>query len=384
MEMFPMQRLVFFAITALTLGYFVVAGRADTQGDRNAIGFAAEGYEQNLQSFRFLTCRFLYILGTTLSDEDARKGKIAARVVAQGLWIQDGPKKRFRLSVTPKQLEAALKNRGAPPGPTHDYATDGKVRVNVSPMTQSAHIQPSGFHRPALAEQNPFLMGGIQVSVLLRESLDPKGQILCRFDGARDWEGIKTLVFATGDAPDKFKETHFLDPNRGFLPVHRHLKYTLPHGTIDSRNYVTEIRRCSQDRWFPTRSVRIIGPSDGKTPLQVHEYRVTELDVDRPPPESAFDLVLPKGYQISDASRRDWLATVPADDRVPIRNLDQVSERYEALAREHEAKRQEARARLAQPNRWLPLLRGSAGVLVLVAAGLIVWRHRWSRRVAGA
>jgi hypothetical protein len=373
-----MFRQLFIFNTALAAWVLMSGGVAwaDVKGDPAPIGVATEGYLQNRQSFAFLTCRFRIINATAKTVEDAFQGNYLERQAeVAGYWVEHGSKKRFQLGCDPALIDQA-KKRGdeRPPCPTRDYVTDGKYRIDLRINLKSANIRPPGLQHDSSCELNPLDMSLCDPAETLQAAMKGHASFV-RFDGTQKVGEAEAMVFFRS-VPDYYNETFFMDPKRGFLPIQEiSASHKAPDGQLRETMIMRmlDIRRCSRDRWFPIRSIKVNKSVNPQGPHHVSEFQVLDLDVDNPPPDSAFDMVIPAGYQVFNIAKKDWLIVLPKDERVRIDELASVDDRFAAIANAEWEKQKSPQTRpIAQPSWWLiPLVIAIVIGVLLFAASMV-------------
>lgn len=308
-----------------------IAPRANT---RSSLGYFADAYATNRESFSFFTCRFTMTRAKAKSIEDALKGNLTDRMPAKGLWVVDGPNVRYELKSDEKLLDelekkAVLHQQGnamiktiPAGGESQDYISDGIYSLYLDPRFKCANIYPPKVRSPGF-RYTPFgmaVMGfheELNPAALLRRCV--KGELQGRYDGKETINGTEVAVLRVG-WPGKLLASRFsLDPKRGYLPVQCSEIAPDSDRRMDEA-YMTEIKQCSRNRWFPTRTVTIWEP-DRKPPFTVNEIKVHDLDVDRRPNADLFRVLVPGGTQLSDPTTNGALINIEQDRRIRASEL---------------------------------------------------------------
>jgi hypothetical protein len=399
-----------------------VAGAQPASRDRDAIGVAAEGYQANREAFSSIRCRHVVTKTSTRSVEDALRGSfVGDPLVFDCLWLVHGAKVRYEkvCRSAPKDLapliEAARKEQdrtqadsgGAKskkfsfsvPCANSGVLRNGSYGLAYTPDTaQGANLFPPDQEDGYGVRMTPFdmdIMGGDETgnpARVLKDCLE--GRYSGSFDGTEKVLGVDALAFTArftsdlGKPPSIGKVAYRLlfDPRRGYLPIHMS-GGDWETGEKRYETYMTHVRACSRDRWFPERCVVVSGFS-GKGPHSCTEVKVVELDVDNPPPDEEFCTVLGAGASVSVRNRREFF-TLQADEKVMATDLERLHQRCieggKKYAEEEALAKRAGLAKWAEPDlvphnrlRWLL----TAGVGCALAAAVVWSLSRWRRRKA--
>lgn len=344
----------------------VFGGEAELAGtDRDAIGVMAEGYLSNREAFQSIRCRFGLIRAKAASVEEALEGKFTEPIHYQGLWLVDGQRVRYELMCDPEVFNSAMERAetgrkgtvptesGSPsmvavPCTSEFHLSDGSFSLGYSPLIRGANLRTREMPNPAAIRKTPFsmdIMGPNETTnpgSVLRACLD--GRLVGRFDGTEEVMGVELLGAIAGRTPETLRHKFFLDPKRGFLPIHVFDTY-VESGKRIYEAYITDVRECSGGRWFPERSV-VVWDVDSSPPFPIQEITIVELHVDTPPSGGEFYLDLPEGTRVSVPGRSE-MTTLKSDERVGLRDLAELNARCVADGKRYAAKFASA----ALPNR---------------------------------
>lgn len=319
-----MRRFMVGAIWLLLIGGLVLACEQSGEGagqDRDAIGFAAEGYLDNREAFPFLRCRYTVVNGMASSIDDAVEGKLAKRVVREGVWVVDGDRMKYELVCDPAVVKEGLREARKAVMETQqdgtssaNYASvpclDKKVlkygefilttgSLGFATIQSGAEATTSGGVRETpwginIMGPDEILNPGAQLRACLRNK--PEN---AEYLGTENVDGVGTIGVSLrfkGNPNDMRMEYRFAT-SRGLLPI-RIDDIDAATGKVRRSARIVEAKECSNDRWFPTKCV-LIYDLDEKPPYRVERYEVTELEVDSPPSDEDFSLLFVEKHGIS-------------------------------------------------------------------------------------
>ena len=401
--------------------FLVVAGEAGSLtggeaggGDRDAIGVAIQGYQANREAFPSIRCRFRATKAKARSIEEAIQGAfVGDPIVYECLWVVNGAKVRHEALCrsapgNPEEVFSTTKNKAtANQGSTdgvHAQATEvavpcfstgvlrnGSYALSYAPLGQTANLYPSDLEDPYGIRLTPFsmdIMGRDEMVNPARVLQDCLGGMFSgSFDGAEKVLGADTLAFTatykSGNASSIGKPAYrfLLDPRRGYLPIHTW--GTRPDTAKRAYEaYMTHVRACSRDRWFPERSV-VIWDIGGKGPYTCQEIKVLELDVDNPPADQDLCADLKAGTQVNVRGRPEWLV-LRADEKVMATALEPLHQRCIEAGKKHGeqaefAKRAEPKPAPDNRLRWLVTAMVGCGLAAAVLWSVLRWRRPKAR-----
>lgn len=371
-----------------------IGARNATQETSVTQRVAAEGYLSNRESFPFLTCNFTLTSGSATSEEEAIRGELTNKTIAEVRWIVDNHLLLYQMKVDPRILQEAKSAAVASGSSTFSVPMDSEAILNgggwslgYSPGLESANISAKNApQRPILI--SPFgmeFMGpgdALNPGVMLQACLS--GSWRCHEIKSERYADRDVMLVAMGPDASTVKMRYWLDVERGHSPL-RASRYGAD-GNETTRVVWTEITKCSNDRWFPVRAVAISYPNATRKAYAVKHVQVVSFDVDKRPARSAFQLDLPRGTTICDPDKPLAFVKVTEQRAVTVDELPSLYEKcLEAEQRHRNGRAEPDRTRLTQSKRWLfGAITGTAlGVLVLGAGTVWYFRRRAYRRAAG-
>jgi len=379
-------------------------------GDREAIAVAAQGYLSNRESFPTIRCRFRAVRAKAHSVDDAIKGDLVGdQIVHEGLWLVNGAKVKHELvckqeprslgeiTSRPKIAKGSSEDKAATPKAERSSVAvpcasrfvlrDGSYTLTYSPLILGANLFPIDMKDPAGIRLTPFgmdIMGPdemVNPGRVLQDCLG--GMFSGTFDGAERVRGTDTLAYTalykSGNPSSVGKPAYrfLLDPRRGYLPIHTWgTRPDTAKKTYEA--YITHVRACSRDRWFPERSVVVLDIG-GKGPFTVDEIKVLELDVDNAPLDQDFFLSLRAKTQVNVETRPEWV-TIQDDERIGVDDLPRLHQRcieHGKMRTKQSELAKPAEPKPAPDNRLRWIVTTVAGCVLAVA---VVWSvFRWRR-----
>jgi hypothetical protein len=357
----------------------------ETKNESKVAKAIAEAYLSNRESFTFFTCRFRLRSGQARTVDKALAGSLFDTTSATGVWIVHGPNVRFEIVCDPISVQAAFRKSAAAsvvgvPLPMKKFLDNGSIQLLYSPIGNAAVL-----HRPAdrraTVELSPFDMGVMgrdeefSPARVIQDSLR-KGAF-CEIESEKPTAGGRVIV-SVGPSRNRIDEKYFFDPKTGFIL--REAWMSRPDGTgLLHKVFITDVRECSPNRWFPTRSVYVSKP-DAQGPHKVREITVVALDSDHPPKDADFLIELPGGTHLNDGVQPASQLTLATQERVRLKDLENLAARCEARSQSVSAEAADLeRRRLtgSQAFLWIILV----NVLILGAGGAVIAaiRHRKKR-----
>lgn len=320
----------------------------------------AEGYLKNRGAFKSFRREFLYRIGSASSLKDAvANGPTKSVLSASCKWIIDG-KKIFYSRVIDKKAKTAQTDAKANPKPTDiggqkgfvaeiplsakGYLTDGVRAITYDPNFVVNLMGPKriGELIDGLSPRGtPWALGGLGPTMTEnpgRWMLDGKlGK--WRIVRTEKVKGGKRIVVEC--KRESACLTYYFDPDRGFLPVRR--EYVLTDGR-KTHIAITDLRKCSGGRWFPTRVVVVNMRANGDV-WRVKEISLTTVDAKTKVKREEMALVLRGGISVLHVD--DMLSSfrLKQNERVGIKDLEALHTRCNETAQRRRAKRAEDAAR---------------------------------------
>jgi len=343
----------------------------------------AEGYLKNRESFPFFSCTFMVADGRAKSvKEGMLHGPTSDIARAEGVWIVSGEKVRYESRIIGNVEIKKTGDGFTARFPPIWYLAKGPLSVKIDQVLGGGGISSERAPSSGIT-MTPWDMGGLWADRssnpgdLIATFLDKYENVRFTYHGAIPHEGEIFESFDV-DFGNGSREVHVLDPKRGYLPVE--VTYFNKQGRVDTKAFITDIQRCSGDRWFPTRCVwiTILGPDDLGN-CTVRDLRVTSLDAEHPPPESAFVTEIPFSFWLHDCIHPLSTIRVPAGTKLHVDELESLLETAQRKAAQREAEREAAGPEEGSRTvRWAML---AANVLiVLCLIGVMLFRRVRARR----
>ncbi len=351
------------------------------QSEEQLARVAALACQANLDSFPFYKCRFTITKAQADSVAKALKGEYENVRQYDHIIVVDGENEKVQTFGTPEKPK--------PPDPKQfkngvaaipiDWVFFGFVSnkgdtVDFAPGLSSAKLRDreSPYQKKDLVPLSMGFMG-------YRREKSPASMFhkcdegACKFVRSRQTflDGKPVTEFVLIPAPGE-EQTYWLDPLQGYLP--KQFNYQIENGgksRLGLQVCMLEAKLCSRDRWFPMHTVRMLSPE--KSPIQLLDIRVTELDVDNHPAEKDFELTLPAGTQIT-------------SDRPGSQSMFRLKQQESLLPRDIPRMFQMLEASVSQPRMdtavrkpgwstttyiWIGI---ACGVLIL--GSFVIWRRR--------
>jgi hypothetical protein len=382
-----------------TVADYAKEGNKPNQTDVRALANACLSHRE---SFPSVTCKFNYIQGTANSIDQAIRGQpgdIQTSNSSAMRWIADKQSVLLEHSADPAIWEKAKAEADkvaassiTVPVASQTILTNGSFKLNyLQPLKSASIIGPD--HPPeGKIRITPFTMGLMGKD----EQLSPgsmlsdcvRGKMTCEAMSSEELDGHKTvMVLITFGAPDRRQQLkYWLEPELGFLPI-RSILYG--NGGIElARAYWTDIRKCSGNRWFPWRAIKVTtynstDSTKSPGPLRAEEIRVNGLDVDNAPTRESFRIVLPKGVRLHDPNIRFAVSKLlTQDEEVGLDDLPKLHQRcLDMVPRGSELYAMWEKEQLAAANQWHFGIITATVAIALGVLALIRWRYL-SRRSA--
>jgi hypothetical protein len=372
------------------------------EGDATRLRVIAESSLFNREAFPFVTSRFRMVHGTADTEGQAiASGPEDDILVVDGIWIVNDGEVRHEIHVDAEYIKEKM--REAAQSQADSEASTLRVDIKFWPLKQiwgkgqgirfSPTLHGGGFRPPdsngPQITITPFDMIGsmgrdesLHPARLIHESFDEE-DVLCQVDGIEDIEGRKLVVVSHTyrDSPERARCTFWFDAERGFLPVRMIREYDDPKKRL-VKTVVTEVRECSNGRWFPIRTVKMGFPAPGQAEksIEVFDLRVTELDVDTPPSGDMLAIEIPKGALLHNGVEPNSQITIQADRRIGVKDFDELGEcmgirREERFQEVEQMQPVELSDAPMSARRWYLI---GGGVAILLAGMLVLW-FRWAR-----
>ena len=149
-----------------------------------------------------------------------------------------------------------------------------------------------------------------------------------KYLGTKKVDGVECMVVQLRPIvePHERLVEYYFDPRRGFLPIL--IKETdTSNGKVSRLAKILDVKHCSNDRWFPMKSVLMDDPE--QNPFRVDRYEVLELDADDRPADDLFFLDLAKGTEVNIPGKQGpYLVFLDSPRRVFGRNLEDLQRNH--------------------------------------------------------
>ncbi len=281
----------------------------------------AKGYRKNRDSFETVKCRYRVTVGTSESSQAAIEGKIKPKMSQEVMWVVSGKVQRVSTFADDKAVDEAVKaadqREVAVPFLSKNFLELGNLQMAHSTRFSGATLYGKDLHlNPSV--RNPFsVTGGIIAG--RREQISPAtildGGIRTGTATIEQNKGsevtVKDRVVRITFGKDGMQQASewmsrsTIDKGRGYLMTRRRIGADKEH--LKTVYALTDVKKCSNGRWFPKRIVFLSAPSAKDERIRVTELKVLWLVVDKPPAKSNFGIELQAGTTIVD--RRDPRST---------------------------------------------------------------------------
>lgn len=356
----------------------------------------AEGYLENREAFDSFFCKFRVTVGYAASMRDAiERGALEDAASAEGTWVVDSGSTRYELDLDDevyarrfKRMEETGANSMSVPFPDMKFVAKGPLQLSYSASIGVATVGARDPKRgPMITPIDMGIMGfdeqwnpAERIRHALREGATCK--LLTPAEGRHAGMIVVEVAKASRRANAKPKGTMILtfDPRRGYFPVEISLcaEGRPPHTSI----FVTKLRECRNNRWFPERSVEIDRSGDGPR-CAVREIVVTRLELDRPISIDELAVGIPSGVAINDGKTNGSQFVAGNDFQVNPSRLEAILALTKKATIEYRKQQEEesnsanADARLSSwtdARFWL--LAANATVVVVLAFFVVMSRIR--------
>jgi len=323
-------------IVALISILFSLIQISQAEDDTVRLKTIGEAYQKNRESFPHLKCHFVLSCGYSKGiEESLLHGPTRGTVSVNGVWIVDGEKERYELNQDKAQESQRF-------GVTQ---LDQKNVRKIGPdtyMIMGPTIVPSKFLRhkgvalcinfdslegvissPKVAAppevKTPFDMAGsfgstgkLTPGYIIKNWLGRKKGYTFSYEGAALVDGRRLVRMEVSGVANKeskrplpLRFTFLLDHERGMLPIQM---WTSLGDRVYEKAFTTDVLKCSNGRWFPSRIVRMsfLGP-DPDVPSFTWELKVDQLDVDHTPSDEEFSISLPKSTGIHNGNPKSLI-----------------------------------------------------------------------------
>jgi hypothetical protein len=369
----------------------ILAGILSCQPDdqREHLDFLRLSYRANKESFLYGSFRFEYTRGLSASLADAESEVFSKAFKEDGFFVFDGANALYQLTADPKVLTAATTRIDGRPSSSligaFRMVTDGKatlydsIQLNWANATllHSPKIVPGRtefgrdgiFEFPLYVGDNSLrdydLFSDLKVVEDGKASLDDL-DLDSRLNDRKVCKLTFTYEYGT--------RTYFIDVNRGSVPL-RIVDHFNP-SNVDVTFIFSDLAHLPNAGWLPLRRLHII--RQGRSVL-LDRIVVKEIDTEKKPPRSAFELEFPEPISVHDAARK--LLYPKRKTWSLLRLPGPSSPGTTAVTAGTFPPPVELPGEIEPSSAWPAIL--AAGVVLLVAAGWVVVLRRRNRRAKG-
>jgi hypothetical protein len=279
---------------------------------------AVEGYLQNRNSFPFMRFKYTLTHAQTKSLKDALEGtNYLQPTVSRNLLLLDGPRFLHAEDIDEAVVKEALKKakptgKGAVsvsiPSMSGGYLTDGPNLFVYSPFLNCANATPPPDTAAGGLKVTPLAFGNAPPDKLYgpdyRLEMCRTGKYVMWPEGLKEIDGRAAVCVKFGNQKKEPTKYYAFDLERGFLPL-QIITYEVAKGSRDyCGEYITHVRQCSNNRWFPERSVFVFYPENKGDLFRVRETKAVEIDVDKRPARADFTLKVKAGTNVVHTTHR--------------------------------------------------------------------------------
>jgi hypothetical protein len=301
----------------------------------------------------------------------------------------DGEKDLYESFAPP--VEPDIKNANSLPGKkgvmvvpgsfvTSDrYLADGKSEMDYTPQMQTLGLWSNDQNHRGIS---PTPLGGIGVDHRSRQGpetmLAQPNQYEFSCQSMEDVESHPLVSVEFRDKQTGCVTKFSFDVGRGYLPVRG--STNLP-GKWQDQRIVTDVRECSNQRWFPDRSLWIITPRKGEF-LDVTELKLLEFDADHRPDPNEFAISVPAGTTVNhqtDPSKVHNFFRLKQDEKIHIEDFPKL---FTMLERVKITPHMDTAIPRSNPFLLVRWVGGTVGLLVALGGLVYIIRRRLRRQTA--
>jgi hypothetical protein len=390
------QNLVWLLIAWIALAHAYTKSSAQFDGnEKEALGRAViTGYAANVNSFVYYKCRYRCTNAEARTVQDAIRGVYLNARSFDNRLVVDGEKdlyEGFAPPPDPKTARPAPGEKGKKgmfiipsQGSMDKYMGDGQRELDFGPFMRTINLFSSGknyrgLDYPPLGMHYVGHRNRFGPDVLLSK---PE-MYAFSVDGPEDIDGRPVVtvrfkekhIFKAPEGPLEFTKVFSFDQSRGCMPIRM---TTLWNGKPKKQVFVT-LRECSNQRWFPERTVIVYTPDKRDALYSLLEIKVLELDTDQRPDRGEFRLKIPAGTAVLEFGNPGPFFKLRQDEEISIDDLPTL---FEMLKQVEVNPRMDTAIPHSHPYGWIRWPLGILGVLVALGCLVFVVRRRGSFRKA--
>jgi hypothetical protein len=309
--------------------------------DKTAMGKAAiTGYAANVHAFSYYQCRYRYVKAQAKSIEDAIRGKFINAISHDSRLLVDGDKDLYEGLTPPvlpdlKQAVPVAGKKGlftVPSFVSSDcYLNDGKREMNYCPQLHSVGLWSSDKGSSKIVAHSP--LGMHFVGHRNRRGPDVLVSQSDRYemfsDGMQEIDGQPLITvrfkdrvtYPAQEGPLTSTYLFSFDIGKGHLPIRMALLW---NDKPKIQVFVTDVRECSNQRWFPERSVMVVIPDKANTLFDVSELKLLELDADHHPAAGDFVFTIPAGTSVVDQNNGRRFFKLKQQETIRLEDLPKL------------------------------------------------------------
>lgn len=274
------------------------------------------------------------------------------------------------------------------PGPSDRYLSDGKKEMNYLPPLRSINLFSMESKKRGI-DITPLgmIFGGHRIRNGPKVWLKQPERFAFSVDGFQEVDGRPVItirfkdkeIFRPGSDPAiVFSYIYSFDPARGHLPIRVQMLW---NGKPKSQTFVTHLRECSNQRWFPERYVKVATPDKEGALYDVREIKLLELDADHRPDKSEFFVNVPAGTQVSefDKPMGRHFFTLKQDEKI---TLDDIPKLFEMSEQVPNTPLMDTAIPQSSTAAWVRWTVGLAGLILATGGVFFLVRRFWFKRVA--
>jgi hypothetical protein len=390
------QAVSFGAVSSLLVLWFASSSvPGQTPAEKEALGKAAiAACVANIESFTFYECSYRNTKAQARSIEAAIRGDYLNASFSDNRLVVDGDRDLYEGLAPPpdrKQAKPIPGKKGAfmiaTPGPSNRYLSDGKKEMSYSPGLRSINLFSIESNKRGV-DITPLgtLFGGHRITQGPKIWLNQPEQFAFSVDGFQEVDGRPVItvrfknkeIFRPGSEPAiEFTYTYSFDPARGHLPIRLQMLW---NGKPKSQTFVTHIRECSNQRWFPERYVIVDTPDKEGALYDVREIKLLELNADHRPDKNEFFVNVPAGTQVLEFDKRDGrhFFNLKQDEKITIDDIPKLFEMCEQVAN---TPLMDTAVPHSSSMAWIRWTVGLVGLILVLGGVCFLMRRFWRKRV---
>ena len=351
--------------------------------ERTALARAVvAAYTANTRAFPYYTCRFRFTKAQSRSIADAIAGNFVNATFYDSRLIVDSEKVLYEGLAPPEMPDAKLARPIAgKPGlkmvevfaVSDRYLTDGKLEMNYTPQMRVMGLWDNNKGKHGVAHAPLHRLRGLEVhsaqperydlATVELEELEKRPVVSIRFNDR------ELVQFAE---PVRLARSFSLDASRGHLPIR---VTTYWNDKPQSHLYVTHIRECSNQRWFPERIIDVDAPGKDREPFSVVEILVLDLDADRKPAASEFSFKIPAGTVVNESTSDDATRyfVLKQEEKVDLKDLRIL---FSMLDTAQANRLMDTAIEVHRPSSWVRWLGLAVGLVLALGGAAYLMRRR--------